>query len=68
MAVPPPVSKYRSDTQTPGHTAGQPSITSVMSTALSSPTSQSSHAPTTAFSPTTTTTSLNRSLSEKPHG
>ncbi|PVF91061.1 hypothetical protein CPB86DRAFT_878708 [Serendipita vermifera] len=59
MAVPPPVSKYRSDTQPPGHTAGQPSITSVTSTALSSPTSQSSHAPNTAFSPTTTITSLN---------
>ncbi|PVF91159.1 hypothetical protein CPB86DRAFT_792243, partial [Serendipita vermifera] len=68
MAVPLPVSKYRSDTQTPGHTTGQPSINSVTSTVLSSPTSQSSHVPTTAFSPTTTTTSLNRSLSEKPHG
>ncbi|PVF91070.1 hypothetical protein CPB86DRAFT_792305, partial [Serendipita vermifera] len=68
MAVPPPVSNYRSDTQTPGHPSGQPSITSVMSMAFSSPTSQSSHVPTTAFSPTTTTTSLNCSLSEKPHG
>ncbi|CAG8734626.1 15025_t:CDS:2, partial [Acaulospora colombiana] len=68
MAVPPPVSKYRNDTQAPGHTAGQPSITSVTSTALSSPTSHSSHANTTAFSPMTTTSSLNRSLSEKPLG
>ncbi|PVF90848.1 hypothetical protein CPB86DRAFT_792408, partial [Serendipita vermifera] len=68
MAVPPPVSKYRSDTQTPSHTAGQPSISSVTSMALSSPTSQSSHAPTTAFSPTMTMTSLNCSLSERPHG